>query len=120
MPKQIPLDVQTETVGTVQVVALSGDLAQGAERRLETVLRPLCETPRAQIVIDCHQVGYVNSASIGLFNRFNGLCRENEGKLVLCRVYRAVYDVMEILGLPSILTIVDTREQALAQFETAT
>lgn len=106
--------VSRETVDGIEVLNLSGDLDASSEARLRHVLDPMCEDPTMRILLDCHDVNYMNSATLGLFGRVDRTCKAGGGKLVICRVHAPVYKVMELLGLTQLLTVVATREEGLA------
>ena len=108
--------VNRDTVEGIEVITLSGDLDASSEARLRHVLDPMCEEPGARVLIDCHDVNYMNSASLGLFRRVHQACQDRGGKLAVCRVHSSVYKVMDLLGLTKVLTITDTREAGLGAF----
>ena len=108
------LRILVEEENNAQVVILSGDVDSHSSDMLRRKIRPLCEEQQPRVVIDCHDVGYVNSACLGRFHDFHKECSSNGGKLVFCRVDSSVMQVMDLLGLTQILTIIQDREEAIA------
>lgn len=104
----------TEEEG-IKVVELSGDVDSFSTDALRRNIRPLCDSEKPWILIDCFDVGYVNSACLGRFHDFHKLCAEKGGRLVFCNVDSSVRQVMDLLGLSQILNLMDNREDALAQ-----
>lgn len=109
------LSIRVNAEGKVQVVELSGDVDSYSSDALRRTIRPLCESERPWVLIDCFDVGYVNSACLGRFHDFHKLCEDGGGRLVFCNVDPSVRQVMELLGLTSILNIMGDREDASAQ-----
>lgn len=109
------LSIRVSDQGGIKVVELSGDVDSYSTDALRRNIRPLCEAERPWIVIDCFDVGYVNSACLGRFHDFHKLCAEQGGRLVFCNVDSSVRQVMDLLGLSQILNLLDSRDDALAQ-----
>lgn len=108
------LRIMVEEEGDVKIVVLSGDVDSHSADMLRRKIRPLCEEQQPRVVIDCHDVGYVNSACLGRFHDFHKECSNNGGRLVFCRVDSTVSQVMDLLGLTQILSIITDRDEAIA------
>jgi anti-sigma B factor antagonist len=115
MPGNADLRIRVTEEGNVKIVEMSGDVDSYSTDALRRNIRPLCDAAKPWILIDCFDVGYVNSACLGRFHDFHKLCAEKGGRLVFCNVDSSVRQVMDLLGLSQILNLAGSREDALAQ-----
>ena len=66
-----------------------------------------------RVAVDFSQVSYLCSATIGTILSLNRDASAQGCRLVFCRMQPYVRDTFAVLRLDSLLTIVDTEEQAL-------
>ena len=82
---------------------------------LESQLLALVDNGEHQWVLDLGRLEYISSAGLRVVLMLAKRIRENQGQLVLCGMHPHVREVFDISGFLAILTVVDTREQALAE-----
>jgi len=114
-PRVLTVSV-TEPAPGVDLVTLAGELdfASGAE--LATALARLTGRPR-QIVVDLAPLEFVDSSGVKLLVTAARNAESDGGGLVLVSQTPTVRRVFEILHLSDVLTVIDDREQALADAE---
>lgn len=66
-----------------------------------------------RVVIDLSEVQMIASAGLGMLVTLNGSAKKGGGKLALCKLEPMLKQVFEMTKLHRVLTICDTREQAI-------
>lgn len=67
------------------------------------------------IVIDMSASKYCDSSGLSALLVANRMCKDTNGKFVLCGLKPNVQKLIEIAQLDKVLTITDTQEEALAK-----
>lgn len=67
-----------------------------------------------KVLIDCQRLSYISSAGLGVFISHLQRLQDSEVKLVFFNMQEKVFNVFEILGLDSLMTIVPTEAEAQA------
>jgi len=111
------LDVQVEKEENFSVVALEGAIEAATVKKFRSAFDDLCREPGSRIILDCGELTYMNSASLGMLNRFHRSCEEGGGLLAICRLPPKIHGLIKLLGLESKLRIFDTRREARAAME---
>lgn len=62
--------------------------------------------------INCSELTYISSAGLGVFISYLDEITEKKGKIVFSDMRENIRDVFDLLGLSSIMTIVQTAEEA--------
>lgn len=96
----------------VLYVSIQGELDANSSIELDTVLREAIEQRMTNIMIDCNGLMYISSAGLGVFISHLDDLRSYGGKFVFYGMDRSVYNVFEILGLHTIMEIVESRFEA--------
>ncbi len=107
------LDIQVEQVGHVSVVALAGAIDPSNVEDFKKTVLPLCEKDGNSVLLDCSDLSYVNSTSIGLFSNYHRICATNNGELALCGVWDKIHNILRLLGLDCVLNIYQARDDGL-------
>ncbi|MBN2650849.1 MAG: STAS domain-containing protein [Spirochaetales bacterium] len=66
------------------------------------------------MILDLRNIAFVDSSGLGSFLSFLKRLEEKNGTLVLCEVPRSVKLLFEIVRLQEIITIKDTKEDAVS------
>lgn len=67
-----------------------------------------------KVLVDCQRLSYISSAGLGVFISHLQRLQDSEVKLVFFNMQEKVFNVFEILGLDSLMTIVPTEAEAQA------
>lgn len=106
------LQIETTTEGSATVVAVAGEVDVATAPQLDEKLAVTATSPK--IVLDLSNVTFLDSSGLGVI--IKGLKRTSElgGSLVLVITNPTILKVFTITGLDKVLTIVDSRDAALA------
>lgn len=104
-----------EKIGSTLVASIAGQVNSANASGLESQLLALVDNGEHQWVLDLGRLEYISSAGLRVMLMLAKRIRENQGQLVLCGMHPHVREVFDISGFLAILTVVDTREQALAE-----
>jgi anti-anti-sigma factor len=103
----------------VRVIAVRGELDLSTAADLEPPLEEAIETGDASVLIDLSECEFIDSTGIALIVRAwqrldAGADGEGSGRVVICSQNDQVRRVLEITGLELSITILGTRDEALA------
>jgi anti-sigma B factor antagonist len=101
----------TCTVVTVKVEKL--DALHAPELKSELVF--INKGGEKNIVLDMNETRYCDSSGLSAILVANRLCRDNNGKFVLCGLQPAVEKLIQISQLHNVLEIAPNREDALSR-----
>ncbi len=108
-----------ETTGDVTIVAVNAkELDAGNADDFRRALAPVLKDCR-KLVIDLDQVGFVDSRGCGAILSCLKQIAPAGGDLKLCRVTPPVRAVFDLIRMPSICQIVNTREEAVDAFRSS-
>jgi anti-anti-sigma factor len=110
------VDTNLETVGDVAVVEILGETIDTANAA--DVQGQLCElaTRHPKLLVDLNRVNFLDSAGCGALVASRTRCKGQGGDLRLCSPKPNVKTLLELVRLTRVLSVYDTREQALAAF----
>ena len=96
------------------VVELSGEVDLYTAPRFKEDLVGLIERGVEAIVIDLSRVTFIDSTALGVIIGGVKRLRERDGRLMIVAGSRPVVRILDITGLDKVLTVFDTRDEALA------
>jgi anti-sigma B factor antagonist len=96
------------------LVELSGEVDLYTAPRFKEDLVGLIETGVDAIVIDLSRVTFIDSTALGVIIGGVKRLREHDGSLAIVAGSRPVVRILDITGLDKVLTVFDTRAEALA------
>jgi anti-sigma B factor antagonist len=70
-----------------------------------------------RLLVDFSNVGHLSSSALGLLLKLRKQIREMKGTLALCNIQPQIYEVFTITRLNEMLTIKDSRSEALAAMQ---
>jgi len=108
--------IKHETIAAVDILRLDGALDAYSFPRLEHAFNQLREKQRNQIVLDCANLDYINSASLGALIGFARKVREQGGDLKLAALTPKIYSIVELLGFDKMLQIFPDSQLAVSKF----
>lgn len=115
-----PFEVRVEKVRGVTVVMMKGSIDASNLKRLGSEIEPYCAPPNARVVLDCSDLGYVNSTSFEMMIYFHRLCQRQHGQFALAGVRKNVRRIMEILNMDKILTVFESTDDAIRRLQCGT
>jgi anti-sigma B factor antagonist len=110
------LSVESRRFGDVMVVTCVGRLIAGDEAGfLEQHVTSLL-SDHSQIVLNWHDVNYIDSGGVGLVVRLLNRTRTAGGDLKLCAVSERVREVLKITRLDKVFDLHEAEAEAIAAF----
>ena len=109
------MTIPSEMSGDVLIVSPKGQLNSTNAAAAEAELVQHVAQGTRRVGLDFSQLDYISSAGLRVVLVLAKRLKQAEGKLVLFGLQPHVREVFEISGFLAILTVTDTREQALAQ-----
>lgn len=106
----------TEKIDAILVATVAGQVNSANASSLEAQMLTLVDQGETSWLLDLSRLDYVSSAGLRVILMLAKRIRENSGQLVLCGLQPAVREVFEISGFLALLTVADTRADALAAF----
>ncbi len=100
--------------GKVLVLKPEGRLDSNTINAAETEMFGFLETGETRVVLDLSNLDYISSSGLRLVLMMGKRLGFKGGKLALCGLKPHIREVFEISGFISILTVVDTRAEAVA------
>ncbi len=107
------LTINTRKVGDVLVFSLQGDLDAFTVRQMRKSLNQFIEEGNHRIVVDCSEVGYINSTTIGILVGKMHKLRALDGELILAALNERVNRVITLVGGRRLFLICDTVHEAI-------
>jgi len=108
------MDIIETRSGDTLILALAGRLDTNTSGAFEKELIGRIEGGESDLVLDFVGLDFVSSAGMRILLMAAKRIRAAKGRMVLCGVSEAIYNVFQISGFVAILTIVPTRNDALA------
>lgn len=112
------MNCSNETSGPVTIFNLGGEVDSVKAPDLETHVMSLLDGGVKNLLIDCSQLTYINSAGLRVF-LLAAKRLAQEGALAFCGLGRNVRLVFETIGFERILTIHPDRTSALQAMSSA-
>ncbi|TPG67182.1 STAS domain-containing protein [Hymenobacter nivis] len=96
------------------LLLLDGELDASSAVLLDTEFNKPDLLGYRKVLVDCAKLSYISSAGLGVFISHLQRLQDNNVKLVFFNMQEKVFNVFEILGLDSLMTIVPTQAEAAA------
>lgn len=108
------LEVMTTNEGDVTVLTVNGPIDSATLDGFKEKLDAVCNRPGAKVLLDCKNLTYLNSRSIGLLMKHHRSLMISRGRLVLSEVNSKLVRTLDLLQIGKALAIYPTRAEALA------
>ncbi|ALM85045.1 STAS domain-containing protein [Bordetella sp. N] len=109
------MSLTTARIGSVLLVTPEGQINSANAGAIEAELVALVDKGERQVVLDMSRLNYISSAGLRVVLVLAKRLQQQDGSLVLCDMPSHVREVFDVSGFLVILTVTDTREQALAR-----
>ena len=108
------MKVTAQPHDTTLTLILDGELDASSAVVLDTELNKPDLLTYQKVLIDCQRLSYISSAGLGVFISHLQRLQDSHVKLVFYNMQEKVFNVFEILGLDSLMTIVPSQQEAQA------
>ena len=99
---------------SIALVKPTGFLDAHTFEQLEKEFKKLFQVRKIfKIIVDLSGIKYISSAGAGVFIGHVGTARDFDGDIILLKLSPSVREVFDLLGLSSIFTIFDSKEEAI-------
>lgn len=102
-----------EKIEDIVVISAEGQMNSNNAAAIETELLSQLDKGAHRMVLDLALLSYISSAGLRVVLLLAKRLKQVNGTLVLCELQSRVREVFDISGFLAILTVVDTRAQAL-------
>jgi anti-sigma B factor antagonist len=113
------VDVHIEKVephSDIVVVRINGSLDTVAAYTFHEKMDRLIERGVYKFIINLEKLDYISSAGIGVFPGVALDLQKHHGGLVFINVSKKIYKLFEMIGLTTIFSIKETKEEAIKEF----
>lgn len=110
------MEIKISDAGKVKVVQLTGELDTQNFQETKTQLMQLMDDGVRKILIDLEHLKIITSAGLHVFLATAKRLEADGGELRICGLYGFVQKVFDISGFSTILTVSNTRDEALEDF----
>lgn len=100
----------------VKIVRFQGMIDTVTAADVEAALMQLLSEGVNKMLLNFEQLSYINSIGLRVILVVAKQLKRSEGQLRICSLNDPVQEVFDITGFSTILTVVDTEPEALAQF----
>ncbi len=107
------MQIKEDKQGEILIVRVSEHLDTASSTIFESRLLGMVDRGERQVIVDCTELEYVNSAGLKVFLLAAKRLEPLGGKLVLCALAPSVLMIFEMIGFTRIMKIVPTLDEAL-------
>lgn len=107
------LDIKVEESQGAALVILDGSVDQATVDHFRRVLDGICGQDGRKVLLDCAGLSYASSNCFGLLAKYTETCKKHGGRFAVCSCQKKLRMIVETLGLDNVLSMYDTREEAL-------
>ncbi|MCH9816850.1 MAG: STAS domain-containing protein [Actinomycetia bacterium] len=108
------LGLSQREVGSITVVAVSGELDVFTAPQLESALNDLVTAGRVEIVVDLSGVSFLDSTGLGAMVKALKWVKEQSGSLTVVAADERIVKVFKITGLDDVMSLQAELDPALA------
>ncbi|MDX2003488.1 MAG: STAS domain-containing protein [Chitinophagales bacterium] len=106
------MDIVQMHEGDVLDIVITGQLDANSAIKLDDVIKEAIKQRKTKITINCVGLSYISSAGLGVFISHLDDMKSYGGKFVFYDMSESVFSVFKILGLHTIMEIVENRGEA--------
>ena len=110
------LTVETQDDGAARTITVIGRVDGNTVRSLESTVQQLAGSEVPAVVFDLERMTYVSSAGLCVFLVAAKQAQRAGGKVVFCNLADNIREVFKVGGFNQILTLRETKEEALKVF----
>ena len=108
------IDYTTRTISeSVTVVQVGGKLDEAGRKYIFSRIGDMIESGTRYIIIECQQIGHVNSGALASLLSARKLAAKKGGRIYLTHLNSIITEAMELTKLRRLLAVYPTTEAAL-------
>ena len=112
------IKIDSKSDNSFYELIIGGDVDASSSIYMDTALSEAI-TSNQCVLVNVEELDYISSAGLGVFMSHLQEVELADKKLIIYGMKDKVYQVFEILGLDQLMTIVKTKEEAVAQIKDA-
>lgn len=106
------MEISQQIANDVLEISIVGEVDANSSIDLDQVVGKAIKDQIIKIMIDCSGLTYISSAGLGVFVSHLDDLKGYGGRFVFFEMRPAVYNVFEILGLHTVMEIVESKVEA--------
>ncbi len=110
-------EISTENNNGIHFITVNGEIDAGSSIYLDNALKEAMDNGEKKIVADLSGLDYISSAGLGVFISHLDEFKLQNIELALFGINDTVKQVFDILGLEKLLTIENTKEEAIKSLD---
>lgn len=110
------MEITFSDAGQIKVVRFNGMIDTVTASDVEAALSQLLADGVDKMVLNFEQLSYINSIGLRVILVVAKQLKRGEGQLRICCLNEPVREVFDITGFSTILTVVESEEEALDAF----
>lgn len=107
------MDITVKKEGRISVINMSGNFDINSSAEFDNQLMALIDAGETRMLLDFSQVPFIASTGLRMLIKTAQRIKDEDGLLHLCCINKVVQDVFNMTGFDEILTVFDTKEQAV-------
>ena len=112
------IEVNKREQDGINIFEFSGELDEtNADKTFAAIYEQVGDFTNTKIIFDLKGLKYLNSKSIWYIADIFSNVEENDGKMYISNCDEWVKDVLELVGITTIIPTVDTVEEAIAELK---
>lgn len=112
--------VHDESTGSAIVIAASGEIDYAASPRLRDLLDQAIHSGGAPVIVDLSAATFIDSTAIGVIIGAASKLGEVGSEMAIACTDEQILNIFQIVGLREVLSIYDSREEALGSLASPT
>jgi anti-sigma B factor antagonist len=109
------IEISKTTENNYLLISVNGEADASSSIELDKQIRESFEGDVKNILVDCTDLNYISSAGLGVFMSYIEEVNEKAITFIIFGLSDKVSKVFDILGLDQLLTIKQTKEEALIE-----
>ena len=107
---------QYEILGNILLVSFRGRLNSANAAQIEAEILLHINQGVNQLLLDLSELEYISSAGLRVVLVAAKRLKQSAGLMVLCGIRGSIHEIFEVSGFLSILSVTQTRSEALERF----
>lgn len=108
------MEINTEQVNGTLIANVEGRIDGGNAQDFESAMQEVIENTDSALIIDLSSLSYISSAGLRVILIIAKTLTKRDAKFSLCGLSGSINEIFVISGFNKIITIHDSREDALA------
>lgn len=107
------IEIRKETENNYTLIHVEGEADASSSIHLDKAIREAFDDGSKNVLVNCSNLHYISSAGLGVFMSYIEEINQNAINFILFGLSDKVLKVFGILGLDQLLTIKETKEEAI-------